>query len=228
MNNQIKVALIDDESLFTEGLVLLFSTVKHITVVATAAHGIKFLDDLLNIPPVDFPEIILADIQMKPMDGFELVEILKKKYPGLKIIILSSHYKNNVFGHMIKLGVSAFLPKNANLKLLVEAIESVHKTGVFFSQKDHLMLVSYMKGKSKSHDLNAIRNLSEREIEVIKLICLEYTNDEIADKLFLSRRTVESHRQRILDKIGAKNTVGLVVYAIAHQIYIPPQHFDSV
>lgn len=228
MNNQIKVALVDDECLFTEGLVLLFSDIKNISIVISSNSGPQFLDDLLNIPQIDFPEIALVDIQMKPMDGFELVEILKKRHPDLKIIILSSHYKDSMLGHMIKLGVSAFLAKNSNRDQLVEAIESVHKTGVFFTQKEHQMLMSYVKNKSKKPNFSDAEHLSEREIEVMRFICLEYTNQEIADKLFLSKRTVESHRQRILEKIGAKNTVGIVVYAIAHEIYIPPQHFDSV
>lgn len=228
MNNQIKVALIDDEYLFVEGLVLLLSTVANIAIVATATHGTKFLDDLMNIPENNFPDLVLVDLQMKPMNGFELVEILKDEYPDLKIIILSSHYKSNVLGHMIKLGVSAFLPKNSNLKLLVEAMGSVYKTGVFFSERDHQMLVAYMKAKPKNTDFNTSGNLSEREIEVTKLVCLEYTNEQIAEKLFISKRTVESHRQRILDKIGVKNTVGLVIYAITHEIYILPQNLGSV
>ena len=228
MKNPIKIALIDDECLFTEGLVLLFSTVELISVVLNATSGKQFLDELLCIPKIDFPEIALVDLKMKPIDGFELVEILKKKYPQLKVIILSSHYKSNVFGHMIKLGVSAFLPKNVNKELLVEAIVSVQETGVFFTQQDHQLLLSYVQGKTKKPDFNVNENLTDREIEVLKLICLEYTNNEIADQLFLSKRTVESHRQRILEKIGAKNTVGLVVYAIAHDIYTPPKHFYSV
>ena len=129
---------------------------------------------------------------------------------------------------MIKLGVSAFLPKNVNKELLIEAIVSVYETGVFFTQQDHQLLLSYVQGKSKKPDFNVNENLTDREIEVLKLICLEYTNNEIADQLFLSKRTVESHRQRILEKIGAKNTVGLVIYAIVHDIYTPPKHFYSV
>ncbi len=228
MNNQIKIAIIDDECLFTEGLALLFLGIKAISVVSSATSGLQFLDELLNIPQINFPEIALIDLKMEPMDGFELVEILKKKYPELKIIILSCHYKNNVFGHMIKLGVSAFLPKNANRELLIEAIIAVHNTGIFFTHQDHQMLMSYVQNKSKKPDFSFEENLTEREIEVLKLICLEYTNNEIADQLFLSKRTVESHRQRILEKIGAKNTVGLVIYAIAHEIYTPPKHFYSV
>ncbi|PCI31075.1 MAG: DNA-binding response regulator [Flavobacteriaceae bacterium] len=219
MSTMINIALIDDEALFLEGLSLLFSNVENINVVKTANNGLEFLEFLDENPETIIPDIALVDIQMKPMDGFELVEALKDKYPDLKIIILSSHYKSNVLGHMIKLGVSAFIPKNANKELLVTAIESVNNSGVYFTQTDQEMLIKFMNSKSKKISLSTNEELSGREMEVVKLICCEHTNKEIADQLFLSKRTVESHRQRILEKIGAKNTVGLVVYAIANDIY---------
>ena len=224
MNKIINIALVDDEVLFVEGLSLLFSNVEHINVTTTANSSLEFLEVLEDNLETNFPDIALVDIQMKPMDGFELVEVLKDKYPDLKIIILSSHYKSNVLGHMIKLGVSAFIPKNANKELLVTAIESVNNSGVYFTQTDQEMLMKFMNSKSKKLTLNVNGELSNREIEVVKLICCEHTNQEIADQLFLSKRTVESHRQRILEKVGAKNTVGLVVYAIANKIH-PLPHF---
>jgi DNA-binding NarL/FixJ family response regulator len=157
------------------------------------------------------------------MDGFELTETLKDKYPALKIIILSSHYKSNVLGHMIKLGISAFIPKNSNKELLITAIESVNNSGVYFTQTDQEMLKQYMDSKSRKLSLRVNGKLSNREIGIVKLICLEHTNQEIADELFLSKRTVEGHRQKLLDKVGAKNTAGLVVYAIANGFHpIPP------
>jgi len=222
MNDQIRIALVDDECLFLEGLSLLFSNEKKLTVVMTSNGGNEFLNGLSKISPDDFPEVVLIDIQMKPMDGFELVQLLKKDYPNLNIIILSSHYKNAMFGHMIRLGVSAFLPKNAKQDLLVEAIENVHKSGVFFTQKDQEMLASFVKNKSPKRYFNSVDNLTEREIQVLQLICSEHTNQEIAEKLYLSKRTVESHRQRILEKTGAKNTAGLVIYALFHEIYTTP------
>jgi len=224
MSKTINIALVDDEAIFVEGLSLLFSNVEHINVTTIANSGLEFLEVLEDNLKTYFPDIALVDIQMKPMDGFELVEALKDKYPDLKIIILSSHYKSNVLGHMIKLGVAAFIPKNANKELLITAIESVKNSGVYFTQTDQEMLRQYMNSHSKKITLSANENLSPREIEVLKLICLEHTNQEIADQLFLSKRTIESHRQRILEKVGAKNTVGLVVYAIANKIH-PLPHF---
>ena len=219
MIDKIKIALIDDEPLFLEGLSLLFSNVKNIVVTNTATNGYELLDDLENTSEFNFPDIILVDIQMKPLDGFDLVEMLKKKYSNIKIIILSSHYKTNVVGHMIKLGVSAFIPKNANKKLLITAIESVYEHGIYFSKSDQEMLIHFMGSNSKRSIFKNDEELSNREIEVLKLICNEYTSQEIADKLFISKRTVEGHRQKVIDKIGAKNTVGLVIYAIANKLH---------
>lgn len=227
MKDQIKIALIDDEELILEGLALLFSGQKQVSVVMKCTNGNDFLKTLEELSTDQFPDIALIDIQMKPMNGLELVDILKEKYQDLKIIILSTHYKKSVFGHLIKLGVSAFLPKSSSLEKLLLAIQSVKQTGVFLSKDDQQMLLSYIKEKPK-FSINQQGQLSEREIDVVKLICLEFTNQMIADKLFLSKRTVESHRQRILEKIGAKNTVGIVIYAIAHNIHSLPQKFDSV
>jgi DNA-binding NarL/FixJ family response regulator len=223
MSKIINIALVDDEALFLEGISLLLSTVENINVIKTSNNGLEFLEGLEETSESDFPDIVLVDIQMKPMNGFELTENLKEKYPELKIIVLSSHYKSNVLGQMIKLGVSAFIPKNANKKLLITAIESVNNSGVYFTEVDQEMLMQYMNSPSNKTMLSSNEDLSGRELEVLKLICLEQTNQEIATQLFLSKRTVENHRKRILEKVGAKNAVGLVVYAVVNGFHPLPQ-----
>ncbi|WP_294307766.1 response regulator transcription factor [uncultured Chryseobacterium sp.] len=220
MKSQIKLALVDDEQLILEAVKMLLSSEKDISVVAMANNGPDFLETLENSAPEDFPHIALVDVQMLPMNGFELVEILKEKYPNLKIIILSSHYKTTILGYMVKLGVSAFLPKNSNRNAFIEAITMVYKNGIFFTPEDHQMIFSYMNSPTKKRTLFEMDDeLSDREKEVVKLICQECTNNEIAEKLYISPRTVESHRQRIVEKIGAKNTVGIVIYAIINNIH---------
>jgi len=222
MNEQIKIALVDDEQLILEGVKMLLSKEKNFSVTMMANDGNVFLKNLEKINKADFPDIALVDVQMEPMNGFELVAVLKDKYPDLKIIILSSHYKTSVLGYMVKLGVSAFLPKNSSKKLFIEAITKVHENGIFFTNEDHEMLLSYMNSSSKKKSLFDMEDdLSDREKDVVKLICQELTNNEIAEKLFISPRTVESHRQRAIEKIGAKNTVGIVIYAIVNNIYAP-------
>ncbi|TDX84909.1 response regulator transcription factor [Epilithonimonas xixisoli] len=223
MSRNIKLVLVDDEQLILEGIKMLLSAQKNISVDFMATGGAEILAHLETISKDDFPDIAMIDVQMQPMDGFELVEILKKNYHDLKIIILSSHYKSSVLGYMIKLGVSAFLPKNSDKKTFIEAIEMVAQNGMYFTKEDHEMLLSYMNTPSRKKSLfDNEETLSNREIDVVKLICQEKTNQEIADILFLSPRTVESHRQRILDKIGAKNTVGIVIYAVINSIHSVP------
>ncbi|WP_080780449.1 response regulator transcription factor [Chryseobacterium phocaeense] len=220
MNHQIKIALIDDEQLILEGVKMLLSNEKNISVCLTSNNGPDFIEKLGSLSANEFPHIALVDVQMQPMNGFELVEILKEKYPDLRIIILSSHYKTSILGYMVKLGVSAFLPKNSDRKTFIDAITMVYKNGVFFTAEDHQMLFTYMNSSAKKKSLFEMDDeLSEREKDVVKLICQEFTNNEIGEKLFISPRTVESHRQRILEKIGAKNTVGIVIYAVVNNIY---------
>ncbi len=222
MSETIKIVLVDDEQLILEGIRMLLSAKENISVDFLATGGHEILAHLETLDDENFPDMAMVDVQMKPMDGFELVEILKKTYPNLKIIILSSHYKSSVLGYMIKLGVSAFLPKNSSKAVFIDAIETVHKKGMYFTKEDHQMLSSYLNSPSRKKSLfDNEETLTSREIDVVKLICQEKTNHEIADILFLSPRTVESHRQRILDKIGAKNTVGIVIYAIVNDIYTP-------
>lgn len=223
MNPPIRIAIIDDEQLITEGIRLLLSAEESIHVSFTSCDGHSFLENLGRLSPDEFPHIALIDIQMQPMNGFELVETLRRDFPQLKLMILSSHYKSSVFGYMIKLGISAFLAKNSDRNTFIEAIRNVHTKGVFFSLTDQEMLLSYMNNPPRKKTLFTLEDdLSEREREVIKLICEQCTNQEIAEKLNLSPRTVESHRQRILEKTGSKNSVGIVIYAVINNIYSLP------
>lgn len=217
MNNKIKIGLVDDDLILLEGLNLLLSSLTSITITYSSNKPEKVIEDLIHFQQIDFPDVFFVDIKMEPINGFQLVELLKIKFPEVKIIILSSYYQQTYLGQMVKLGVSSFLPKNSSKELLFEAIQKVYEQGVFFTEKDHKMIMNFLQNKKSNY--NEIPNFSKREIEIIQLICKEFTNQEIADKLFISKRTVETHRQRILEKIGAKNTVGLVVYAVINQIY---------
>lgn len=223
----IKIALVDDESLFLEGLSLLISKLPNCTVVYKTNNPTTLIDDLVQTPPDQRPDILLLDIEMEPMSGLEVVEQLTPCFPSIKILILSSHYKSNLIGHMIKMGVSGFLPKIVELNKLRDALETVYATGIYFSSEDYHLLRSYLNDSKKNFSIHTDTSLTSREIEVVKLVCQEFTNQEIADRLFLSKRTVESHRQRVLDKLGLKNTVGLVIYALANKIFIPKPHWKS-
>lgn len=217
MNNSINIGLIDDDLLLLEGLNLLLSTIPSLHISFSTTKPQTVIGQLKDLEKMNFPNVLLMDIKMEPINGFQLVELVKELYPNIKIIILSSYYHQSYLGQMVKLGVSSFLPKNSSKQLLLEAIKQVNENGVFFTEKDQKLIIEFLQNKKTKY--NEEPAFTEREIDVIKLICKEYTNQEIADHLFLSKRTVETHRQRILEKIGAKNTVGLVVYAVVNQIY---------
>lgn len=217
MKNNITIGLVDDDLLLLEGLNLVLSSFPKLKITLSTTYPDKVMEQLAGLSAIDFPAVLFVDIKMEPMNGFELVEILKEEYPSLKIIILSSYYRQTYLGQMVKLGVSSFLPKNSSKELLFEAIQKVNEHGVFFTAKDQEMIVGYLQNKKSRYEEEP--TFSSRELEIIELICKEFTNQEIADALFLSKRTVETHRQRILERIGAKNTVGLVVYAVANQLY---------
>jgi len=217
----IKIGLMDDESLFIEGLSLLIEKIPNCRVTYKNSNSATLISDFMNLVEDQIPDILLLDIQMEPISGLVLVEKLLPNFPNIKILILSSHYKSNMIGHMLKLGVSGFLPKVIDLDTLRNAIETVYQTGVYVSASDYQLLHQYLNNPNKKISFDLKDQLTEREIEVIRLICEEFTNQEIAEQLFLSKRTVESHRQRIFDKLGLKNTVGLVIYALANEIFVP-------
>ena len=222
MKDRIDIAIVDDEVLFRDGIAHILKEESQFNVSCVASDGQDFLQQLETIQP---PDIALVDVKMTPMDGFETVKQLSQTFPSIRPIILSTYYKEAFIGHMIKLGVAAFLPKNTTKSTLHEAIKQVHKSGVYFTQKDHEMLRQHMQQKTASVYFNTTDQLSKREKEVLQLICSELTNQEIADKLYISKRTVESHRERIMEKLGVKNTVGIVIYAITQSLYTPDTHY---
>ncbi len=132
MSSQIKIALIDDEQLILEGVKMLLSNEKNISVCLTADNGPDFIEYLGRLSEKEFPDIALVDVQMKPMNGFELVEILKEKYPDLKIIILSSHYKTSILGYMVKLGFQLSFLKIQIRKHLSKPLQWFIKTESFY------------------------------------------------------------------------------------------------
>ena len=180
----------------------------------TASDGLQGLERIER----DQPDLILLDLEMPLMDGIETTEYLQRKYPEIKILILTMHNEEEIILHLIEKGAHGFLLKDQPIETLVDAVYAVIDNGYYFN--DHISKIM-VKGLVRSQKIKPsfieVR-LSSREIEVIKLICREYTNKEIADKLFISVRTVDGHREKILQKTKAKNTVGIVMYAIKNNL----------
>jgi DNA-binding NarL/FixJ family response regulator len=216
MIEKIKIALVDDEVLFRRGLELILNQDEALEVTFQANNGKELIDAIQENRFV--ADVILLDLSMPVMDGVDTLLALQKMPSRLKIIILTSHYNNNMISKLIDEGAASFLSKNEYPDITIQTIKNVAFRG--FHYDDYIMQLFRDKMKFGVRSRFSLKiELSEREIEVLRLICQEFTAKEIAEKLHLSSRTVEGHKNNMLEKIGAKNTIGLVVYAIEHKFY---------
>jgi DNA-binding NarL/FixJ family response regulator len=208
----IKVIIVDDHSLFRNGMKLLLSAAGNFDIIAEASNGREFLDLLANYTP----DIVLIDIDMPEMDGIEATTKALESFPAIKVICLSMYGEEEYYYKMIEAGVSGFLLKNSDINEVKGAIEAVYKGGKYFSQELLYNVVKNIKTNQVSQEL--IENLSDRELEVLKQICIGLSNQEIAENLHISKRTVDKHRANLLDKTNSKNTAHLVMYAIKNKL----------
>jgi DNA-binding NarL/FixJ family response regulator len=212
----IRIAIVDDEALIVMLLSDFFSKNKRFEVLLTANDGLRLIEGLRKAELL--PDVILLDLQMKELNGMDTTAIVKKEFPDIKIIVVSSYYKKTFLGYILKLGVNAFLPKGVHPEQLVEAIEEVYSKGYYFLEEQIGVIRSQLSSKTPVPNLISEDELSEREIEVLRLICLQFTAQQIAEQLFISPRTVEGHKSSLLLKTGTRNIVGLVIYAIQKNI----------
>ncbi len=210
------IALVDDHLLFREGIKAIFQDEKDMEITLEASDGHEFLEVLHNA--VVKPAVLLLDIRMPNLDGYETAKIVLEKYPEMKIIILTMHEEERHIIRMIELGVNGYLMKNASREEVINCIESVLEYDYYFNNKITNIMRKVMMYKGKRTTTHIIHDLTEREIEVLELICKEYTAKEIGEKLFISFRTVEGHRKKLLSKLNVRNTAGLVVLALKNEI----------
>ncbi len=207
-----KIIIVDDHTLFRNGLRILLNNMENYRVIAEAANGKQFLDQLEK----EMPDLVLLDINMPVMDGIEAATLAHEKYPELKIITLSMYGEEDYYYKMVNAGVKGFVLKNSDIKEVKNALDVVFDGGSFFSSELLQNLVNSLRSTAKSKEFHT--ELSEREMEILILICQGLSNQEIGDKLFISKRTVDKHRANILEKSESKNTAQLVVYAIKNRL----------
>lgn len=212
MTKNLHIHLVDDHSLFREGLKFLLSNCDFISQIEESENGEIFLQKIEK----NVPDVVLMDIEMPVVDGITASKTALEKYPDLKIIALSMYAEEEYYSKMIDVGVKGFLLKNSQFEDVQKAILEVNEGNNFFSPEILDRIISNMY---KKKDEKAILDLTEREVEVLYNICKGLSNQEIADLLFISKRTVDKHRENLLLKTGAKNTAGLVVYAIKNGIF---------
>lgn len=210
----INIAIVEDHRLFREGLKSLFSDFKDFEVVAEYSNGKDYIDNIFNLQV----DVVLMDIEMPVMNGIEATLLSKIKKPEIHIIALSMFSDQKYYYEMIKSGISGFVLKEASPEELEKAIRDVNKGLGFFSPKLLQQAIINMPEIEKKKKIIDKLNLTEREIEIIELVCQGYNNNKMAEKLFISPKTIESHKTHVLSKTGAKNSAELIIFAIKNEL----------
>ncbi|PWB25188.1 response regulator transcription factor [Flavobacterium sp. HTF] len=206
--SKIKILIADDHTMFLQGIISLLEQEPNIEITGKAINGLEALE-IIGQQPVD---LVILDISMPEMDGIELSKILKKKYPAIRILVVSTHSNVSIISRLIRIGVNGYLLKNAEKAELLEAINTIANGENYFSEETEEKHLSNNLRIEKQ--VSTLTELSSREKEILVLIAHEYNTAEIAEKTFISLNTVNTHRKNLLSKLNAKNTAGLVKYAV--------------
>ena len=211
----VKLGIVDDHKIFRNGLKATLEECEDFEIILEASNG----KELIGLLATKTPDVILMDIKMPEMDGIQTATYVHQHFKDIKILALSMFNEDKYIVDMMKAGASGYLLKNAEPEEIIEAVSTVYCKGFYFNEHLSITLIKQLVGNDPSENtVNNKSDLNEREIEVLKLVCQECSNQEIADKIFLSVRTVEGYRARLFEKTGSKNLVGLVIYAIKRGI----------
>ena len=207
----IKVAIADDHTLFRSGVKSSLSAHKDIHMVAEAENGMQLLNLLRHIQP----DVVLLDIQMPIMDGLATLPEIKKLYPNIKVIMLSMHNDHSMISRMMEIGANSYLTKESGAEKIYEAVKQVYSNEFFFNELTNKALLSGLRTKrTNESSMPQDVHLTDKEITILKLMCVEKSTKEIADMVDLSPRTVEAIRDKLKTKTGTKSRAGLVMYAV--------------
>ena len=209
--SKIKIAIADDYKIFREGLKVGLSADENLEVLLEADNG----EDLLKGLEVQTPDVIIMDLKMPIMDGLEATKAVRKKYPTIKVLVVSMYDDDKFIIHLMENGANGYLLKNAEPDEIRRSIYAVHENGYYFNDLVNKALLKKLVLKNNlKPSFNQNIELTEREQEVLKLICEEKTAAEIGKQIFLSPRSVEGIRQRLIEKVGVRNSAGLVMFAV--------------
>jgi len=214
MSDKIRIFLVDDHEIFRQGLRFVLSTIGNFDVIGEADKGEDFLDQLDTLKP----DVVLMDISLPGIDGIQTTEIALSRFPGSRIICLSSYGDEVYYFKMIKAGAMGFVQKKSGKLELEKAIISVMCGDNYFP--GDLLRQILFKISSKGEEILSGNEaqVTNREKQVLLLICQGYSNNEIAERLFLSPKTVDNHRTNLLSKTDTRNSAHLVMYALKHKI----------
>ena len=212
----IRIVLADDHEIFRDGFSGLLKKQDEIVLVGEASDG----EELIKVTEKLKPDVVLTDIRMPVMDGIQATKVLNSKFPLINVIALSMFNDDNLVIDMMEAGAKGYLLKNAHKSEIIEAIRTVYRQETYYCKQTSDKLIQMM---TKSR-FNPAKNedkpvFTEKEKEIIALICQQCSNKEISQKLFLSVRTIEGYRKKVQEKMKVKNTAGIVVYAIKNKVY---------
>lgn len=205
----IKIIIADDHQMFIDGIKSLLVSERDMKVTGEALNG----KEVLQLLETSAADIVLLDVNMPEMDGIEATKLIRQKYPQVKILMLTMYNNSEFIFGLINAGAAGYILKNTGKAELVTAIKTVHSGKTFYSKDVTETIIQNIGQKPEEQKLVAVQ-LTEREKDVLKLIANEYNTQEIAEKLFISTHTVETHRKNLLSKLHAKNIAGLVKFAV--------------
>ncbi len=218
MNNRWKVFLVDDHQIVRDGIRSMIEDANDIFIVGEAGDAEEVIPKLETTQP----DIILLDISLPGINGIELIPVIREKYPYIRILMLSMYNADDYIFNSVRAGANGYLPKNSSKAELLEAIRQICDGNDYFGEEVHRIIVnSYITMAKDEKVSDKKQQLSLRELEILKLFAEGLSNKQIADKLFISVRTVESHKNHIMQKFGFKSTVEMVKYAIRNKIVDP-------
>lgn len=224
MAERIRIVVADDHEIFLDGLCMMLGKSPDIEVLATAGNG----RELLGLVQTLQPDVVLTDIKMPVMDGVEAAKKIAVQNPDAKVIALSMFDEDHLIIDMLEAGAKGYLLKNAGKLEILEAIKSVYSEGTYYCRQTTNKLAGMIaKSKFNPYRKKEPVTFAEKELEIIRYICMQLTAQQIADKVFLSRRTVEGYRVKILEKMNAKNAAGVVVYALKNGLVKEEEILDN-
>lgn len=211
----IKVAIADDHKIFRKGVILSLRPYNNIKFVQEAENGQELIDGLA----ASQPDVILMDLRMPLKDGIETTKFIAKSYPDIYILALTMFEDERFVSHMMEIGANGYLLKSADPQEIKQAIVEVCTKGYYLNNFVNRILLKKSHAKNRAiPNLNSDATLTDRERDVIKYICMEFTAHEIAQKLEVSPRTIEAIKDRLMERFGAKNTAGLVFFAVKNNL----------
>ncbi|MEO6233041.1 MAG: response regulator transcription factor [Ferruginibacter sp.] len=211
----IKVAIADDHKIFRKGVIMSMRPYTNIKFVMEAENGV----DLLAQIPESEPDVVLCDLRMPIKDGIDATKQITKDFPNIRVIILTMYEDERFVGHLMDCGAAGYLLKNTEPSEIKRAVMDVMRTGFYLNPFVNKVLIKKNYSKQKFNpNLSTEVVISDREKEVLTLVCMEFTAAEIALKMEISSRTVEAIKDRLMERFGVKNSVGLVFYAMKNQL----------